>query len=88
MKDVKYVWDDNTEASEGYKAIKIPTKYDFDAGKYDTDGEVDDDNTFQGVVSRNTPIPNEQETNENDEGPNLRRSARNRKPPSPYQPDN
>ena len=49
-------------------------------------GEVNGDNTYQGAGSRNTPIPNEQETNDNDEAPNFWRYACDRKPTSPYEP--
>ena len=50
------------------------------------DVEVDDRNTSQGAGSIDMEIPNEQETHDNDEDPNLRSYARNRKPPSPYEP--
>ena len=68
------------------KAIEIPTEYDHNSGQDVVDGEVRDDNIYQWLGSSYTPSSNEQEMNDNDEDTNLRRSARDIKPPSTYKP--
>lgn len=86
MEDIEDGSYDNTKESEGHKAIENPTEYDRDAVQDIMDGDIDDDDTSQGLVSRYKPIPNEQETHDTNEDTNLWRSVRYIKTPSKYKP--
>ena len=84
--DFKDGSDDNTEASEGDKAIKTPNQYDFYTGQDVMDREVGEKKTFQGAVSDDTSIPSELEMHGNDVDPSLQRSAQDRKYRYLYEP--
>lgn len=68
------------------KAIEIPTEYDHNSGQDVVYEEVRDNNTSKCLGSSDTPSSNEQDMNDNNEDTNLRRSARDIKPPSTYKP--
>ena len=76
---------DVIEELEDDKVVRTPTDNDvnYDNGQNIIEGEASDDDMSQGVDLSDMSSPSEEETQDNNEDPNLVSSGHDRKTPSP-----